>query len=188
MLRCLLAFALFALLLSSGTSALIVDVPENIIIKEGQKQVQISISNDSAEAGQYRVEFLGPVEAGISQSSGEIAAFKTKKVTLSLAAEERLAGQTYESTLVVELGSEREVRKIRLFFRGQAAQGQEVQQGQPGFDLQWLSSGFFPLFNPNSMGSLLSFENILNALLAVVAAILLIAFIARLVKRLAVKR
>lgn len=175
--KCLYALALFLLLFSVSSNALVVDVPGNIIVQQDEKIVDIKIKNDSDYAQDFSVELSIP-NASIDPSEGSLEAGESVTASLSISPEENLAGSTYAGQLRVSMGEEKETREISVMFKEKAtAEPKEEPAPQP-------AAGFFAL---PDLSVFFTAENALNIVLAIVAAILLIAFIARLVKRLEAK-
>jgi len=174
--KSLYAIALVLLLFSASASALYLDVSSTVVIQEEQKDIPIAIRNDSYKEENYSIEFSAPFEAIVGSYSGKLGAGKATIATLSIMPNEELAGSTYEGTLEVSMGEEKVSRKIRVLFKEE-----EILREEPVEENSL--TGFYTV-----AGSVLTLENALNAFLAVIAAVLLIAFIARYVKRLEAKK
>jgi len=165
--------AFLLLLFSASCQALAVESPATIIVQQEQRDVLVTIRNDSSLEQDYSVGFSGPFDAFASPSFGKIGAGKSAFVTLSVFPNELLAGSTYEGVLEVEIGEEKAFRNVSVVFK------EEVPQGNGGNKANAFSfAGFASL-----VGSLFSLENAVNFVLVVIAAVLLIAFIARFVRR-----
>ena len=99
---------------------------------------------------------------------------------LTIYPDKGLINQSYESTLVIELGSEKIIKTINISFKKAQEQLPEKPVPEPGIDLGEvsgsISSGFASL-------AFIGSENALNLALVFIAAILLIAFIARFIRR-----
>jgi len=163
-------FAFSALIvLFASVLAVTVDAPGTIHVYEKAKEAAIYITNQSQSIESFSIEFNAPARFELSASSGSIAAGETKKVYLTIQPDESLNGQTYENMLEVRVGDEKVVRKIRIAFR-------ETNESQGTHGTEFNPAGFFAL-------PAISSGLALNIALAIVAAILLIAFIARFVKR-----
>jgi len=173
--KSLYAIALVLLVFSTSVSALYLDVSNTVVIQEGQKDIPIAIRNDSYKEENYSIEFSAPFEAIVSSYSGKLGAGKATIATLSIQPNKELAGSTYEGTLEVSMGEEKVSRKIRVLFKEEVLEEEPVEENP--------LTGFYTI-----AGSILTLENALNAFLAVIAAVLLIAFIARYVKRLEAKK
>lgn len=166
--------AFLLLLFSASCSALAVDSPANIFVQQEQRAVLVSITNDSSFEQSYSVDFYSPVGAFVSPSSGKIAAGKTVSATLSVSPDESLVGSTYAGTLAVEMGDESAFRNVNIVFKEAAEEGGGNGEGPGNFSF----AGFFSFFE-----GVLSLENLLDLVLIFIAAVLLIAFISRLVRR-----
>ena len=174
--RITLALGLLLALLSVSAQAFYIDTASTIVVQQAQKEVFVEIGNDAAIEQEFSAYFSAPFNSSLSPSSGKIGAGKTVNLVLSVSPQEKLEGSAYNTLLEVQLGSEKEFRNIRVIFKG--ANKPQNGSGNGG-------TGLFPLAGLFSSGAaLFTPENALNAALALVAAILLIAFIARFVKRL----
>lgn len=170
------ALALFFLLFSASCQALIVNEIGTIVVQQDEKSVDVKIKNDSDYAQDFTIELSIP-NASIDPSEGSLEAGESITALLSISPEENLAGSTYSGQLRVMMGEEQERKEIRVMFKEKAVEKpKEEPKPNPG--------GFFAL---PDLSAFFTAENALNIVLAIVAAILLIAFIARLVKRLEAK-
>ena len=175
--KSLLTIVIAVLLFSVSAHALYVKAPANLIVMDVQKDIPIAITNETEEEQEYNIYFSAPVEYTISPISGKLGAGKTTIITLSIKPDEYLAGTTYEGTLEVEMGEEKAFKGISVIFKEEPVEEeeQEENQGTGFFAFGDFSAAVLGLFTP---------ENAINIFLAILAAILLIAFIARFVKRL----
>lgn len=177
--KCFIAIVML-ILLSTSCFAASVSAPATIIVQQEQKQVSISITNSSdAETAEYQVGFSGLFESVLTPSSGNIAAGETVSLALTIMPDERLEGSSYDIVLEASVGEEKIFKNIRVIFKEAVKEGAGEETTSEGntalFSLAGIGSG---------IGMFFSFENVLNIVLIVAAAILLIAFIARFVKRL----
>ena len=169
-----------------GSKLATVDAPRTIIVQQAQKEVVVAISNDSATEQDFSAHFSAPFGSSLSPSDGKIGAGETATLILSIFPQEALEGSTYNCLLEAQVGGEKISRNISVIFKGKESEG--MPQGQTGggnagfFSMTWFSASATGLFSYAE--GLLTPENALNAALVLVAAILLIAFIARFVKRL----
>jgi len=170
------ALALFLLLFSAGCQALIVNETGTIVVQQDKKSVDVKIKNDSDETQDFTIELSIP-NASIDPSEGSLEAGESITAILSITPDENLVSSTYSGQLRVMIGEEQERKEIRVMFKGEEAE-EPKEEPKPN------PTGFFAL--PN-LSALFTVENALNVVLALVAAVLLIAFIARLVKRLEAK-
>jgi len=173
--------------------ALTVEAPGNVFLAKGEKEISIRMTNGSASSADYSIDFIGPVNVSFSGSNGTIGAFSTKYITMRVPYSASLAGQDYESTLLVQSGGEKIEKKIDVSFMEKAAAPAPVpkKDADDFIGSNALVSGFFALFSFDWLGWfgwLFTPENALNLALALIAAVLLIAFIARFVKRLEAKK
>lgn len=181
-----LALGLFLLLLSVSAQAFYIDAPSTIVVQQAQKEVLVAIGNDAAIEQDFSARLSAPFNSSLSPSSGKISAGRTADLILSISPQEALGGSTYNCLLEVQLGEEKASRNISVIFKEKESKGS--QQGETGssnagfFSIAWLSAPATGLFS--YAAGLLTPENALNFALALIAAILLIAFIARFVKRL----
>lgn len=171
------ALVLLLALFSVSAQAFYIDIATGtIIVQQEQREIVATIGNDTAYEQEFGVHWSTPFASGVSPASGKIGAGKTVNVTLSVLPQEALEGSAYSCLLEVQLGSEKAFRNIKVIFKGESEPENGSDNGSTGsLSLAGLFSSAALLFTP---------ENALNAMLAFIAAILLIAFIARFVKRL----
>lgn len=171
---------LAALLLCLGmASAFTVDAPGSVLVFNSQKEVWITIDNTSSVEKRLNINFFSPANSDLIEVPEKIDSDSQARIILRLFPRDDLIGQTYESTLEIELGNEKIIRKIDVSFKQEGQIIIEPVPPEPGPiapDFNSITAGFVPLA---SFGA----ENALNILLALVAAILLIAFIARFLQR-----
>ncbi len=186
--KSLIALALFTLLLSLNCSALKVSAPSTIVVETGQKNVPIIIENDSTFNQSFEVSFSAPFEVEITPSQGSIEAAQETVVTFSVSQQPETSGMNYQGTLEVRLGQDKAFRKLDILFKEgrQPILGQDEIPQIPSIENITGLASFAGLYS--WAGSLFTIQNLINAVLALVAAILLIAFIARFLKRVAVKQ
>ncbi len=175
--RSLVAFTLFLLLFSMSANALQVDAPSTIVVQESQKDIPLTIRNDTEAEQEYSVQFYAPFDAIVSPSFGRLGSGKSTISSLSIPRQEDLEGSSYEASLEVRLGEEKAFRRLRVIFK-ESGKGEELGS-TTGAD-----SGLVSLAGFYAFAGIFTPENLLNVFLVFVAAILLIAFIARFVKRL----
>ena len=168
-------FAIIALImLCVSASAIDVSSASTVYLYGEAKDLSVKIVNSDDALQQFEVDFSAPTQIEINQASGTIAANRSKTISVTIYPRSDLEGQTYQSKLEVTLGNQRYVKKVNLVFRGQQEQIGEEEPIEPGP----ITIGFFGLAMPEMSGELA-----LNIILILIAAILLIAFIARFVKR-----
>lgn len=169
----LIAFAMFCL----SAMAIDVRVAGTVYVYDQPKDVSIKIVNASDSTQQFTVQFNAPTQFELSQTNGSIAGNSSKTVTLTVFPRSDLTGQTYESKLEITLGKERYIKQLGIVFRGEKEQASGPSgEGNEG---SAAPSGLFALFAMPAITQ----EFVLNAVLAVIAAVLLIAFISRFIKR-----
>jgi len=170
-----------AIMFSASCFAFTVDAPQTIVIGQEPKDFPVTVTNNGETIQDYSAEFFGPFEASITPSFGSIPAGKSTILSLSVTPKEELEGSTYDALLEVTLGEKKAFKNVRVVFKeAEEAQGNDEQETPAGF----FSFGEFSAF----VFGLFTLENWLNLVLAVAAAILLIAFIARFVKRLEARK
>ncbi len=177
----LAAFALFFVVCSVSSYGLIVDVSETIVVKQEQVTVPVSITNDSDATLDYDIELSIPGNASITPPYGSLRPGKKIIASLSISPDNALEGSTYKGSIRVALGEEKATRHVSVLFKEAGEAQPKGDNGGNNEEPALNPLGFFSL--PDLTG-LFSFENMLNAALALIGAVLLIAFIARFVKRL----
>ncbi len=177
--KSLCAIALILLFCSVSAHAIYVDFPSTIIIQQEQKDLPVTIRNDEEISQDFSVKLVAPFDSFVSPSTGSLGAGKSTILSLSISPNEELEGNSFETTLEVQIGEEREFKNVRVIFKKAIEEEDEENAGQ-----QSIGTGMFTFADfGNFTASIFTPENALNAVLAVVAAILLIAFISRFVKR-----
>ncbi len=169
-------FTLCALLIiCSSVAAVGIDGPSTVYLYEDEKQVVVTINNEESFSQDFEIEAICPTAVGLSKEQGTIAGNSGTNVTFTIQPNTSLVGQTYEGRIEVILGDRKFVKNMRLVFRAEQKQEEkkENENEYNGF------SGLFLL-----PASILTLEFAVNVLLVFIAAVLLIAFIARFVKRL----
>jgi hypothetical protein len=158
-----------------------IDAPSTVYLYDAPKGVDVKIVNAKETAQQFSVQFDAPTQFELSEESGSVEAQRSKTISITLYPRSDLVGQTYESKLVVALGKEKFAKKLRMVFRGGRGQLEE----QAGGNESATPAGLFGLASawPALTAFEVTTELVLDAFLAVIAAVLLIAFIARFVKR-----
>ncbi len=173
--KSLLGLALILLLFSVGAHALYLNVASTIVVQDSQKDVPLTIGNDTEAEQDYSVQFYAPFDAIVSPSFGRLGSGKSTISSLSIPRQEDLEGSSYEATLEVRLGQEKAFRRLRVIFK---------EAGKEPGSATGADSGLISLAGFYAIAGVFTPENLLNVFLVFVAAILLIAFIARFVKRL----
>jgi len=164
----MLLAGVFLLALTGSASAFLLEAPSGAFI---------FVKNDSPIDKTLDVRFFSPATSDLLGVPDVIQANSESKFTLRIYPAKGLEGQTYESTLVVSLDNEKAVRTISLAFKNPAFQRPvPVPEQNQDSGIGFISAGFVSLA---AIGS----ENALTIVLVIIAAILLIAFIARFLHR-----
>ena len=157
-----------------------VSMADNAYLNQ-DKVVPVRIENNSLEDKELEIEFIGP--AGIyyefSDLPGEIKASMSIEPALHLYASPVMEGTTYDSSLVITLGDETVLKRIKLHVSKNIPIVPEptpepTATPTPGEENGWINpAGFISL-------GFLSIEGILTYGLAGVVIILALVFIAKL--------
>ena len=173
--KCL--FALIALVwLGFSAHAIEVESVGTVYIYEEAKEITIEVINTNERTQEFSIEYNAPTQFELSEANGTISGRGAKKVFLKIYPRSDLTGQSYQTKLDVLIGNERFVKKIDLVFREKQEEQEEGEKGEEG--TQIIPVGLFGLGLEE-----MSWELGLNIALIIIAAILLVAFIARFVKR-----
>lgn len=173
-------FAAIALLaIFASAYAVEVNTPGTVYLYDQAKEINVEIVNSEETSQEFSVEFTAPTQFEVSQDSGTIAGSGTKTISITVFPRSDLKGQSYQSKLEVTLGNKRFVKNINLVFRAQPEEGTAPEGPAQEPEATGLAAGLF------SLGAMPEFtpELAINIVLALIAAILLIAFIARFTKR-----
>ncbi len=175
--KSLCAIALILLFCSVSAQAIYINSPSTIIIQQEQKDLPVTIRNDEEIAQDFSAKLIAPFEAFVSPSSGSLAVGQSTILSLSISPSEEFEGNSFETTLEIQIGEETAFKNVRVIFKETIEEEEEIVP-------QSIGTGLFNFADfGNFTESVFTLENALNAVLAVVAAILLIAFISRFVKR-----
>ncbi|MDD5163406.1 MAG: hypothetical protein PHD95_04320 [Candidatus ainarchaeum sp.] len=170
----LISALVFCFFLIGSASAFNVDAPGSIIVFDSPRDIWITVANDSPIEQNLDIKFFSPAVSNLPYVPARIGPYSEAKFAITIFPSNELFGKTYDSTLIVSLGSDKIIRTIGLSFKKTIVP--VPAPGPPG-NGNPISAGLFSLA---AFGS----ENALNIALAFIAAILLIAFIARFVRRL----
>ncbi|MDD5148055.1 MAG: hypothetical protein PHH08_01170 [Candidatus ainarchaeum sp.] len=174
---CLISALFFSVVLIANAGAFNVEAPGSMIVFDSPRDFFVTVKNDSPIEQALKVRFFSPAISNLSYIPAKISGNSKADFSITINPSKSLEGQAYESTLIVELGNEKIIRTIDLSFKKHIVSAPAPEpQPSSGVDLAAISSGFFSLA---AFGS----ENALIIALAFIAAILLIAFIARFVRR-----
>ena len=165
------------LLMTSVVGAEVLELPSQASFYERPVELSFKARNDSAQTQAVTVD-LQVVKFTVLASPGTLNAGETGEVKLRLQPRNDLIGSTYNATLTVRVGAQETRKEIRLSFeKAKQAMNKEPEKPAP-------PRAGFPLAGFVVLPSLGVFNGaILNIALAVIAALLLISFIARFTKR-----
>lgn len=172
-------------LIVSNVAAPVSDFPRYVTLSDEEKEISFNVSNSSAFKKNLKIELYVPTNFEIIELPEFIEPNQSKQVRILFYPNEDLYGTNYESTLLILLGSEKMEEKINFSFVKLVAE--EEGEGEVEQDGEGAVAGFVGLFSlPNLEGitALINWELALDVFLILLAAVLLIAFIARLVTRL----
>ncbi|MDP6670652.1 MAG: hypothetical protein QGI60_02445 [archaeon] len=173
-------FAVIALMtVFASAYAADVDSPGTVYLYDEAKEINVKIVNSEETAQDFSVEFTAPTRFEVNQDSGTVAGNRTKTVSITVFPRSDLVSQTYQSKLEITLGDKKFVKNINLVFRAQQGETPPTIQAPEEPETTNPAVGFFTL---GAMPALTP-ELALNVVLGLIAAILLIAFIARFTKR-----
>ncbi|MDO8537993.1 MAG: hypothetical protein Q7S21_03860 [archaeon] len=170
------------ILLGFNASALIVsNTPSSITFFEQTKELRFDVLNESDFEQALSIEFFSPIRYRIANSiPSNLLPGERTQVVLQLFPQKVTVNAEYKSTLYVTLGDETEKREIDLFFEANPKtlyQNQNTQSQNQNNSTQTISTSAFALLGANSA------EFWINFILIIIAAVLLIAFIARMNRR-----
>jgi len=165
--------------ITASASAFTVESPNNVFVFESEKEITIRVFNDSSVQKSLDVKFYSPAHSELIGVQEKIQADSHSSFSIRLLPREDLAGQTYESTLEIELGNTKIIRKIDISFKKPSGESSIIMAPVPPVspDFNAIGAGFATL-------GMIGMENALNIVLGIIAAVLLIAFIARFLRRL----
>ena len=162
------------LLIATSVSAIRVTIPSEVVVAEGQvTQFPIMIENTSSHEKGLIVSYSAPTQNRFLNVPQTIAGGDTIEIIVELQPNNSLTGSVYKSSVNVKLSDESAVRTNALIF----VPGQVISTPNTPTP-NTPTTGFFTL-------GLLGNDSLLNIVLILVAAVLLLAFIARFVKRVA---
>jgi hypothetical protein len=182
------------LLISSSVLAAVLKAPNQVDVSAENQSFEVKVENTSDQAQIFGLEFFAPSSYSLSTVPDTIAPNAKLNITVTLDHDPDLAGQEYTSLLRVRMGDTYSSKDITLTYHdlatvlpdngaGQDNSGQDSQTGQGNQSPASPGTGFFIL--PSlGLGLDPSTEIVVDIVLILIAALLLIAFIARLTKRL----
>ncbi len=164
------AIAIIAfLLLIPSSNAFLVSTPSNFTIVDKEASLFISIENTTNQEYGLEVKYSAPTQYRTVFVPRTIKPYSAASIEIVLQPDKNLSGSVYESNLTVNLGNETKTKKILLEFKGTKLEEKIDSNSTTGLA---------------GLQGLVTAENLLNAFLIIIAVLLLIAFIARLTKRL----
>ncbi len=176
--------ALMLLLFFSFSNALVVRAPNEVTISEKQNSFEIYIYNDSQQMKNLNLQINMPVEYTLRNMPNIIAPKNSANIIVVVDYNEKFALQNYKANIEINAGDERIIHEFKLKFAPKEEKvkvivvEKEEKETKKETNLSQLSGMFLlPLeisFN----------ELILDIILVIIAAVLLIAFISRYIKRL----
>lgn len=190
-------FAIAAILICLAVAGLayaaVAAFPETVKIGDNGGEMKFTVSNPSGEGKALEASVLAPTESKVT-APALLGAGENAEVKIKFSPSEKLRGSVYSATIAVVLGGVKEERRVSLKFLGKGesagtATGGTVQGGTPEagsgsaqggeglFNLGGMVTAFGGIFS-GATGELL-----LDIVLALIAAVLLIAFISRLTAR-----
>jgi hypothetical protein len=162
------------LLMATNVSAIRVTIPSEVVVMEGQvTQFPIMIENTSSHEKGLVISYSAPTQNRFLNVPQTIAGGESVEITVELQPNNSLTGSVYTSSVNVKLSDESAVRTNALIF----VPAQTINTPNTPTP-NTPTTGFFSL-------GLVGNDSILNIILILVAAVLLLAFIARFVKRVA---
>lgn len=162
------AILAFLMHFSLASSAISLNAPSTVTVNGPETRFFATIENTSSSELGLAVFFSSPAPHRLVNVPSTIPANRAAVIEIVLEPTEDRAGTVYASTLTARLGEETASRQITLVF-GEAKKTLAVPTGLVALE------------------TIISQENTLNIALALTAAILLIAFIARFTKRISPK-
>lgn len=187
----ILALACSILLVLSCASALTISAPNVVDVQGSSTVIEVPIANDSAATADLSVKFFAPTEVRVVAPS---VLYPQSSTTAKIWISNSFPTYTeITSTLEVKLGDEVQKKQITLRFFGQSkSQGNQASGDQNQGNFFGSLSGAFVSFGSAffSFGSFIqetmtfsTMEWAVFIVLVIVAAVLLLAFIAKVVRR-----
>ena len=182
----LILVALFTLLLFTSSFALVVRAPNEVIVSSKNHSFDIYIYNDSEKIKNVSLKLNLPVEYTLKNMPSVIGGKNSANVTVAVDYDERLAMQKYACSLEVETENEKIKHEFTLKFAPAEEKVKVVvveveKEAEEKSENNALKTATAMLTMPLNMDS---YELLVDIILALIAAVLLIAFISRYVKRL----
>ncbi|MBN1940894.1 MAG: hypothetical protein JW772_01795, partial [Candidatus Diapherotrites archaeon] len=171
-----------------------------VFVFDEETYFTVVVTNNDPIEKTLNAEYFSPTISELIDVPETIPANSEARFRARIEPNKELKGQTYESTLIVELDNEKIVKKIDLAFKGSDSQGNGsgITDSNQNiiFDFNGIASGFATLVDFNAVAGFFSgltnasaippealSASLLDILLALIAAVLLLAFIARFVRR-----
>jgi hypothetical protein len=166
-----------------------VEFSEGFIVFHNEPEtLSFTVKNDSLFDQELRIEFFGPKNLGyefVGVLPENVKAGTSKEIKVRFLPSKDLTGSEYRTQLVVWLGNKRFEKTISMEFAEPLKEPKEENKKETQEKKtvkKTTALGFFGL------ASFFSARYLIDAVLVLVAAVLLIAFIARLVKRTQVRK
>ena len=185
-----LLLAVTVALLALSAFSLSIEGPGAVYITGASRTVDYTISNSSSAAVSVNLSMVSPAHVTLSRSIFTVPSRDSVAFSVTIESRADLENQSYVSTLVAQTPDTIVTKRVELSFKPQPAPNPNpgpAPNPSPDFnqnsmDSNQASTGLFALsFNPN-LGAWMTTENLLNAILLILAAILFIALISRLAK------
>jgi hypothetical protein len=177
MMKRVLVLALFSLLCLSyvHAGAVVEGVPMHINFHEKPVMLEFSIENTASHSVPVEVILAMPVDYEAVTAVESLEAGERADFSFELTPKSAFTGTRYRGTVLIKAGGE-EVRKaVGMSF------GESLKEGADEEDQDKM--GVFGLVVAGNFNFLSNYEFILDVVLVFISAILLVAFISRLVKR-----
>ncbi|MDO8626972.1 MAG: hypothetical protein Q7K42_00770 [Candidatus Diapherotrites archaeon] len=198
---------LIFLMLLGSVNALVIEYPRTLAVEKEFKEFEVKISNDSGQEKSLAFEFIAPSTIQTSSLPSTVKAGEEVSLIVKIFNDEKFWNSTYISSLKVDLGLEQFSKKIETKYLKPVAETSTPIKPTKDTTTENKNSDankdpVIPAINSMAeilpISGLVSFLNsgnafnfgelVLDAFLVLVAAVLLIAFIARFVKRVRVHK
>ena len=177
--------SLVLLLLSVSVFGIAINTPSKVIIDDKEKTFQITLKNQFNETTQFEFNFFSPASYRISNVPSKLGPHESKNINITIKHADDLVGPTYSALFRItstEFTVEKEVKLEFLDLKEvefkEAIEEKKSVQEKKSTPTNNLSVGLIGLISFPVVS-----EMVLDAILILIAAILLIAFISRFVNR-----
>lgn len=170
-----LSIAVALLMLASIAFAFDLEVANPVHIFGEQKEISVTIKNTSDKDKELKFAFYAPLKYTIDYIPGEVKAQSYQTIKITFFPETEVENSIYNAVLSVSLDDETIEKNMKIYYHGEknSQTGEENNSGN-------FTSGFFSFVGTPL---LINAEMVFNVILVIIAAVLLIAFISRLTKR-----